>query len=173
MPDKNLLNEPEYLLILTDSPSLVKSATFLYHKFMSETSSFHTLLKALRQDFPALRFRQGERFTFRPPRTIFYNPLLPSADLLIFHEIGHALCGHCDYQTHIRRLEIEAEAWAKGKEVIDSHPNYQVTYNPDFAEDQLDTYRDWLHQKSLCPTCHLTRCQTPDGKYHCPHCELL
>jgi lipopolysaccharide biosynthesis regulator YciM len=35
----------------------------------------------------------------------------------------------------------------------------------------LDTYRDWLHRRSACPECGLTRYQTVDGRWHCPGCE--
>ena len=119
-------------------------------------------------DHPQFRFRRGPKFAFHPPKTIILGPPEPKYTLLALH--GHALCKHHHASTHVQRLKIESEAWYAAKRLCLS---YGISYDEDFAEDQLDTYRDWLHTKSACPTCRLTRFQTPDGKYQCPRCDLL
>ena len=63
---------------------------------------------------------------------------------------------------------MESEAWEKARELADS---YGISVDEELIQRELDTYRDWLHQKSRCPVCGLTRYQTPDGGYHCPSCE--
>ena len=70
----------------------------------------------------------------------------------------------------VERLKMENEAWEKACELA---RHYDIEINEDLIQEELDTYRDWLHQKSRCPVCGLTRFQTPDSRYHCPRCENL
>lgn len=123
----------------------------------------------LASDFSRFRFVVGRKFAFRPPRTIVLGPLEESARLLALHEVGHALCGHRNFRIDVERLRMESEAWEKARELADT---YEVPIDEELIESELDTYRDWLHQKSRCPVCGLTRFQTPDATYHCPRCEL-
>lgn len=132
-----------------------------------------TLLHQIFQDYPNFQFKFGSKFSFRPPRTITLGPPQPNYGLLALHELGHALCKHKDYKLHVQRLKIESEAWETAKSLCLKHPHYQIVFDSDFAQSQLDTYRDWLHQKSLCPRCQLTRFQSSNGNYHCPRCDLL
>ena len=129
-----------------------------------------TFLAKLKSDYPEIRFLQRARFTFRPPRTVVY----PAEDgkfdsLLILHEMGHALSHHRFFKTEIERLKMEVEAWEKARELCDI---YGVQIDEDLIQGELDTYRDFLHQKSRCPECGLTRFQTPDGAFHCPRCDI-
>ncbi len=126
------------------------------------------LLNSVRVDYPELRFISGAKFAFRPPRTIVIGPEEDYWDLLLLHEVGHAVCGHKTFRMNVERLKMESEAWEKARELAEK---YQVTIDEDIIQDELDTYRDWLHQKSRCPVCGLTRFETPDGAYHCPRCE--
>lgn len=133
----------------------------------------HGLLEQLQEDYPKLRFRRGERFSFRPPQTIFFvldlsNVEQKFAQLQLLHEVGHALLEHKNFATDPERLRMERAAWEKARELC---TRYGIFYDEEFVEDELDTYRNWLHQKSRCPGCGLTRYQTVDGKYHCPGCD--
>ena len=126
------------------------------------------LLNCLKRDYPNYRFLDGKKYSFRPPRTIVIGPEETNSDLLLLHELGHAICGHRSFNTDIERLKIEVEAWEKVRELAE---RYGVVVDEDCIEGELDTYREWLHQKSRCPKCGLTRFETPDGIYHCPRCE--
>ncbi len=127
-----------------------------------------TFLAKIKSDFPEFRFIDGVRFSFRPPKTIVVGPKEPNDSLLLLHELGHALSGHRSFDTEVGRMKMEREAWDKARELT---PKYGVGYDEELVEGELDTYRDWLHKKTRCPKCGLTRFQTPDGKYHCPRCE--
>lgn len=127
-------------------------------------------LDRLRGDFPELRLRDGVKFLFRPPRTVHYVVNEPNAELLLLHEIGHALCGHREFATDIERLRCEREAWTQARKLC---ARYGVEYDEEVVEGELDSYREWLDKKSRCPGCGLTRFQTPDGVYHCPKCEVV
>ena len=65
---------------------------------------------------------------------------------------------------------MESEAWEKARELASK---YNIEVDEDLIQDELDTYRDWLHSKSKCKKCGLTCYQTPDCVYHCPRCENL
>ena len=119
-------------------------------------------------DFSDYRFILGTKFTFRPPRTIVIGPPEPFSQLLVLHEVGHAICKHKSFKMDVRRLKMENQAWEEARKLA---VRYKVPVDENLIQDQLDTYRDWLHQKSRCPDCGLTRFQTPDGQYHCPRCE--
>ncbi|MBQ5812095.1 TFIIB-type zinc finger domain-containing protein [Candidatus Saccharibacteria bacterium] len=128
------------------------------------------LTEKLKKDYPDLRFKEGRKFAFRPPRTIVIGPEEPGAELLLLHEVGHAISGHRDFDVDVKRLKMEVEAWEKARDLAN---NYGVEFSEEVMEAELDSYRDWLHQKSRCPACGLTRFETPDGQYHCPRCESL
>lgn len=162
----------------------------------------NTFIARLEQDFPELRWRAGRKFAFRPPRTIIYEQFLSpkqvdekagrvdkktklKADqrseqicetgrwwqyqLCLLHELGHATLRHREFRTDPERLRMEMEAWRQAERLCEI---YEVEFDAEFAEQQLDSYRDWLHRRSLCSQCGLTRYQTPDGRYHCPGCAL-
>lgn len=124
----------------------------------------------LKRDFPEFRFVWGRKFAFRPPKTIVIGPLEPFSRLLVLHEVGHAVLKHNDFRTGVERLKMEVAAWEKARELA---PMYGVEWDEEVVQGELDTYRDWLHQKSRCPVCGLTRFETPDGQYRCPRCDAI
>lgn len=125
-------------------------------------------LTQIKSDFGDFHFKAGKKFAFRPPRTIIIGPEEPYDSLLLLHELGHALSLHRDFNTDAKRLKMELEAWDKARELADK---YEIPFNEDLMESQLETYRNWLDVKSKCPICGLTRYQTQNGDYHCPVCE--
>lgn len=130
------------------------------------------LVKKLTKDYPELEIAAGERFQFTPPNQLFYAETTEYSDdeaqLLLLHELGHYLIGESDYSTDIELLEIEAKAWAKAHELC---KDYSLEYDEDFAEDRLDSYRNYLHYASLCRNCQLAGHQDDHGNYHCPLCN--
>ena len=129
-----------------------------------------SLVNKLKKDYPDFKFRVGEKFLFRYPKMIVFNSDEPNAELLLLHEVSHGLLGHRDYEKDVNRLKMEAEAWEKARELASK---YGVDFNDNVAQDELDTYRNWLHKKSRCPKCGLTRFQDANKVYHCPRCENL
>lgn len=152
------------------------------------------LVKQLQVDHPYVIIKTGKRFSYRPPKTVILGPPQPYFALQTLHELGHALSGHKDWSTGVSRLKCEREAWERAETLFfqyqnlipaDTSPEADPTVNnktqqplsdlaswdEDFVEASLDTYRNWLHLKTICPRCGLTRFQSEDGTYHCPHCE--
>lgn len=151
-----------------------------------EEKDFETLVQKVRRDYPEFRFKTGKKFAFRPPRTIMIVDLIQSeketrtgakksysaveqknCSLRLLHELGHATLRHRDFLSDIERLKMERAAWEKAREFCEK---YDVEYDEDFIEVELDSYRDWLHQRSKCPICGQTRYQGANGEYYCPFC---
>lgn len=143
------------------------------------------LLVRLRQDWPDLRLRVGRKFAFRPPKTICYVNTENWSDeqktdpaeqkmwrMRLLHEVGHAALKHRDFVTDIERLKLERAAWEQARVLYERYLEADWgEFDEGIVEADLDSYRDWLHQRSKCRKCGLTCYQTQDGKYHCPRCE--
>lgn len=132
--------------------------------------SLSQLITNLRLAYPDLIIAAGDRFRFHPPRTIFYpkNPPATTAPCLyLLHEVGHYLQKDQNYTTDLELLQLESRAWANAKTLCQK---FQITWDQTFAEHCLDSYRDWLHNRSLCPNCLINGYSDPSGLYHCPLC---
>ncbi|MDR3298022.1 MAG: hypothetical protein LBT19_01430 [Candidatus Nomurabacteria bacterium] len=136
----------------------------------------NSLIERLRRDFAGLVFEEGEVFMFRPPCEIYYNVNylgLPcdKIALLTLHEAAHAVLKHKDYDYDIELVRMEAEAWERSKGLC---KEYDVEWDEDFVQDRLDSYRDWIHERSLCPVCGVAGWQDEEGfRYRCPMCERV
>ena len=102
-------------------------------------------IQVLKKDYPEFCFKLGKKFAFRPPKTIILGPDEPYYELLSLHELSHAILKHRDYNLDVERLKMENAAWGKAKELAN---HYRIKIDEDLIQDQLDTYRNWLHQKS-------------------------
>ncbi len=130
------------------------------------------LLKSLRGSNPSLRFIPGAAFSWSPEsREIFYTTSTSDPVTLwsLLHETGHALLDHTKYVLDFELLEMERAAWEKAEELA---KRYNITIDKDHIEDCLDTYRDWLHRRSICPSCSAQALQTDKGAaYRCHNCQ--
>ncbi|MBO7720633.1 hypothetical protein J6S35_03340 [Candidatus Saccharibacteria bacterium] len=134
----------------------------------------NNLLEALQKNYPDLHFISGKRFSFRPPKTIVVSPdESERAPMLLFHELGHALSNKYTYQTATERLKIEVAAWKEGKKAyLEFTKKISLpSWDDEYVEDSLDTYRDWLHSQSKCKKCGLTMYQSSDKTWFCPFCD--
>ncbi len=130
------------------------------------------LLRKLQKDFPRLTFEEGSVFSWSPKTQAVIYP----ADLgeeanpiwSLLHEVGHALLEHQTYASDFELVRLEAAAWDKAVPLAQQY-GYQI--DPDHIQDCLDTYRDWLHQRSACPTCKTTCLQRNMTIYCCYNCN--
>jgi hypothetical protein len=119
-------------------------------------------------DYPAYTFIEGADFHWQPTtKTIHFVSGGDPAFLL--HELAHAILDHTTYQQDIALIDIERDAWQLARTSLAS--KYLVLVSEATIEDALDTYRDWLHTRSSCPTCHATGVQTASHHYHCLVCN--
>ena len=131
---------------------------------------FANLFQAIQADFPLLMFRESNRFSwhagtkhisYRQPETI-------QALWALLHEIGHAELDHADFTSDIDLLQKEVAAWEKAHELA---KRYDLTIDQNYIEDNLDTYRDWLHIRATCPTCYERCLQIDSRTYRCHNCN--
>lgn len=126
-----------------------------------------SLLNVLKQDFPAITFTESTVFRWSPSEhTVYYKNTKDIASLL--HEVAHGVLGHTEYARDIELIRTEREAW--DMVVATLARRYKVTVDQEQIEDALDTYRDWLHSRSLCPSCQATGVQTDKNLYSCLAC---
>ncbi len=132
------------------------------------------LLDKLQIRFPDLRFRAGNQFCWSPESgEIFYKQSARGAKAgwALLHETGHALLGHQNYKADFELLRLELAAWERARELAVS---LGTKIDQDHIEDCLDTYRDWLYKRSICPTC-TTKCLQQDDyiHYRCFNCHTV
>ena len=114
------------------------------------------LLIRLSSDFADISFKESDIFKWSyKEKTIYFNPLEKYTvfSISLLHELAHATLNHDEYHLDIELLKIEREAWQKTK-----------------AENNLDTYRNWLHLRSLCPDCKVNGIQLSNLNYRCLAC---
>lgn len=132
------------------------------------------LIAALQLRYPDLLFKAGTQFCWSPETSeIFYNTKArgKTATWSLLHETGHALLGHTSYKADFELVTLEIAAWEKARELATA---LDITIDDDHIEDCLDTYRDWLYKRSICPTCTTKCLQQDDYKhYRCFNCHTV
>lgn len=133
---------------------------------MDSTTYMITRLKA---DFPNLTFQASDVFLWSPSeKTVYYDSSqLDEANLL--HELSHAVLNHSSYAKDIQLLEMESQAWDYAKHQL--APQYNIQLEEDTIQEALDTYRNWLHQRSRCPNCDATGVESAKNNYICLACD--
>jgi hypothetical protein len=132
------------------------------------------LINKLTKDFPDIAFKPGGRFAWSPETNeVIYNikKTNQSAKWSLLHELGHGLLGHQSYASDVALLKLEVAAWAKAKAV---GLTYNITIGEQHIESCLDTYRDWLYKRSICPNCNNQCLQQNDYiHYQCFNCHTI
>lgn len=100
--------------------------------------------------------------------TITYDDRDPAAEALLLHEAAHAILDHRDYAYDVHLLEMERAAWDNARILA---RRFGVKIQAKTIEEALDTYRDWLHARSLCPRCGSTGVQDGRLNYTCLACH--
>ncbi len=127
------------------------------------------LLKQLKTDYPQFSFKKGDHFLWSPSESaIYYCNKNQNQSILLLHELSHALLGHTDYNSDVQLITMEREAWDYA---IKLALNYDIKMPTDTIESIIDSYRDWLHDRSTCPNCTATGLQINKHNYQCPACN--
>ncbi len=129
-----------------------------------------SLADKLAKDFKQFRFAPGKTAVWSPgDGSITYrNKSSTKDDWTLLHELAHGLLGHNTYSTDFELLKMESQAWHQAKII---GKKYSVEIDEEHIQNCLDTYRDWLHRRSTCPTCGLRSPQISPSAYHCINCK--
>lgn len=115
-----------------------------------------------------LAFTPGEVFHWNYTAcAITYDAASAQAESQLLHEFGHALLNHRGYSRDVELLSMERAAWDEAERLA---LEFGVKIDTETVEAHLDTYRDWLHKRSLCPNCSATGIQTAQNTYRCIAC---
>ncbi len=128
------------------------------------------LLDKLVADFPDLKFVKDSHCRWSPAdQTITYATTGPSdkAKWSLLHELAHALLQHATYTQDIELIGMEVDAWHRAEQLAES---YGIAIKQTYIQDCLDTYRDWLHQRSTCTQCQQVGLEQTSGHYRCINC---
>lgn len=113
----------------------------------------------------------GDTFLWSPKdRTVVYAETKltdKTGKWSLLHEIAHASLEHQIYESDFELLQLEVAAWKEAKRLAVS---IKLDIDDNYIEDCLDTYRDWLHQRSTCPTCGSIGLQHDPSEYRCHNC---
>ncbi len=132
------------------------------------------LIDTLQAKFPELQFTAGKQFYWSPETSeIFYKrgSAGKKAQWSLLHETGHALLRHDSYTGDFELLRLELDAWEKARQL---GQELDAPIDEDHIQDCLDTYRDWLYKRSICPECG-TKCLQQDDytHYRCFNCHAV
>lgn len=130
------------------------------------------LLRLLAPVLPGVTFCADEAFLWSPKdKTVFYNSKQlksKKGQWSLLHEASHAALEHKDYDNDFELLKLEVAAW---QYAVNLGTKFNITIDGNFVEDCLDSYRDWLHQRSTCPSCGSGGIQHDSSTYRCHNCH--
>lgn len=136
------------------------------------TPKADTLLQKIQCDFPEITFVESANFSWHAGSNLVSYKALKANDIrgvwALLHELGHALLGHTDFETDIELLKIEVDAWHRAHKIA---RKYKVKIDEDYIQSCLDSYRDWLHLRSTCPSCYERSPQVDKHTYRCVNCQ--
>ena len=137
----------------------------------TSASKADIFIARLRKDYPDLSFIEGHQEHWSPKnQSITYNPHQAYKHLShgLLHELAHALLGHSNYGSDFELLKLERDAWDLADKL---GKHYGIRIDHDHIQNCLDTYRDWLHRRSACPTCGTHVLQRDSHFYQCYNCQ--
>lgn len=133
------------------------------------TPSITWLADKLRADYPEFSFQLSDDWRWSPDENTIYYAEDADAPALLLHETAHAILGHHNFNRDLELLHIERDAWQHAQTTLS--PTYQLSVPNELIDTSLDSYREWLHQRSLCPGCQATGVQQQTRHYSCLSCH--
>lgn len=130
------------------------------------------LIHKLETQFPGITFLAGAKFYWSPEnKQVVYKGEVSSDSSVwaLLHETSHGILGHNNYRNDFELVEMEVAAWERAKQLAEDLALHQI--DEDHIQDCLDTYRDWLHKRCLCPTCGNRSFQQDASHYTCHNCS--
>ncbi len=128
-----------------------------------------SVISQLKSKFPDLLFKSSDDFFWSPTdKTIYYDKKNDNEIELLFHETGHALLGHSNFESDVQLVSMERDAWDKAKTLA---ADFGIVITDELIQSNLDSYRDWLHKRSTCPKCTAVGLQVKKSTYACPACN--
>ncbi|MDN5276032.1 MAG: hypothetical protein JWN33_681 [Candidatus Saccharibacteria bacterium] len=136
---------------------------------VTTTPSIRSLVAKLQTSYPHVQFVAGNSFCWSSDGSqVTYLADHDDAALLLLHELAHGLLEHAQYDRDIHLLQMERMAWDEARTLATL---FDVAYDEEIRESALDSYRQWLHDRSSCPDCTTNGLQTEKTTYTCLACR--
>src|SRR5579872_4905962 len=130
------------------------------------------IVTKLQAKYPKISFTPSDNFFWSPETNeVFYKDDASGkvSRWSLLHEVGHAPAGHRSYDSDFMLLRLELEAWQQAKTIGSA---FGIAIDDEHIQNCLDTYRDWLHKRSVCPRCSTKSLQTDPTHYTCHNCHM-
>lgn len=132
--------------------------------------SITSVKNTLQKLYPQFIVQEGDDFYYSPTKNaIVYTPDAPQATDKLLHEYSHAILGHTAYRRDIELIGLERDAWQHASKVLAPLCGLQISQA--VIDEDMDSYRDWLHARSTCPTCESIGLQSDTATYSCLVCH--
>lgn len=130
------------------------------------------IIELLATHYPRLRFTPSDTFCWSPETMeVLYKADIdqPRCIWSLLHETGHGILNHQTYWNDLELLAIELAAWEKAKQLA---AEFAIRIDEEHIQDCLDTYRDWVYRRSICPSCTTKSLQQSNSPlYRCFNCH--
>ena len=128
-----------------------------------------SILVKLKNKYPQFSFKPSNNFLWSSTdNSIYYDKKSPNQSIFLLHELSHALLNHRSYNRDIKLITMERQAWDFTKNLA---VEFDIKISEEIIQSTLDSYRDWLHNRSTCPECKATGLQTKEREYSCLSCN--
>ncbi len=141
---------------------------------MSRTSpaksiDFEQLLIRVTSDYPDIKFIEGKDFSWNhDQKSIYYNKNSKYATFDLLHELGHIELDHVSYSSDLSLLKKELEAWEIAKNIAQK---FNISISENYINKCIESYRLWIHKRSLCSKCFQNALEISEKKYKCINCN--
>jgi len=131
-----------------------------------------SIVNILSGSYRNIRFKSGDKFYWSPEtHEVYYDAAAaqPNGVWSLLHETGHALLNHTSYNADYELIKLEVAAWEKAKALA---KDLAIDIDENHIQDCIDTYRDWLYGRSICPRCGNKSLQEATlAQYQCFNCH--
>jgi hypothetical protein len=130
-----------------------------------------SLIGKLKTSFPQFTFLPATQACWSPEdQQVYYDASSSNQSSIwsLLHELGHAILDHESYSTDIDLLQKEVAAWARASVIAQQ---YGIVIDSNYAQNCLETYRNWLYKRSTCPECGAHGIQNASRQYYCLNCN--
>ncbi len=135
----------------------------------SKDIKFDRLLNRIKSDYPNITFSEGEDFSWNHSKSsISYNKKSKHATTDLLHELGHIELDHISYSSDLSLLKKELEAWEIAKNIA---KKFNISISENYINECIESYRLWIHKRSLCSKCFQNGLEISEKKYKCINCD--
>ena len=132
-----------------------------------------SILRQIEADFPQFNFELNDNFSWQPKTQTITHPAIKNRDdtAQLLHELSYGLLEHSTYNRDIQLIDMERDAWKHTVKNLAPKYSINLSLSDEIIQDALDSYRNWLHDRSVCPNCNAVGFEHAKSLYRCINCQ--